>query len=73
MLATDCCGLRLRLATVLRPWVLGLHRLWLVLGLGLFMGYYVSLRTLVSSPALGLVLVAGHGLGTILGDMALLD
>ncbi len=73
MLAADRDRLQLRLAAVLRPWTLGVHRLRLVLGLGLVVGNHISLRTLVSPPALGLVLVAGHGLGAVLGDMALLE
>lgn len=42
----------------------------MVLGFGLFLGLgAVSLWTLVPSQPLGLVLGAGHGLGTVLGKL----
>lgn len=71
MLATDRgCG-KSRLAAVLRPWALGLLRLRVVLAFGLFLGRDdVPLWALVQSSALGLVLVAGSGVGTLLGDVA---
>src|SRR6185295_5042327 len=51
---------------------LGLHRLRLVLDFGLFLGCnHVSLRPLVQSSALGLVLVAGSSVGAFMGDLAL--
>ena len=59
------------LAAVLRSWALGLYGWRLVLDFRLFLGLgAVPLRTLVPSCAVRLVLVPGHGLGTVLGDMA---
>ena len=50
VLAANDCRLQHRLATVLRQRTLGLYRLWLVLGFGLFLGLGdISLRSLVSS------------------------
>ena len=44
----------------------------LVLAFRIFVGRDdIPLRTLVQPSALGLVLVAGHGVGTVLGDVAL--
>ena len=72
VLAANHCDLRCRLAAVLRPRTLGLYRLRLVLDFGLFVGLGdLSLRPLVSRPALRLVLVAGHDLGAVVGDLAL--
>jgi hypothetical protein len=72
MLAAQRGGLQPRLAAVLRSRTLGLHRLRLVLVFGLFVGLgAVSLRTLVSAFALGLVLDAGHDLGSVMGDLAI--
>src|SRR5882757_8521689 len=52
---------------------MGLYRLRLVLEFGLRMGCDVPLWPLVQSSQLWLVLVAGHGLGTVLGDVAFRD
>ena len=74
MLAAQRGGLQPRLATVLRSWTLGLHQLRLVLVFGLFVGLgAVSLWPLVSAPAHGLVLDAGHRLGSVVGDLAVFE
>lgn len=63
MLAANGCRCQSRLATLLRPGTLGLHRCRLVLALGLFVGRnHVPLWAVVCASVLGLVLVAGHGL-----------
>ena len=71
MLASKRGGLQLRLAAVLRSWTLGLYRQRLVLVFGLLEGLgAVPLWPLGSAFTMGLVLDAGHRLGSVLGDLA---
>ncbi len=70
VLAAHSRGSESRLATLLRSRSLGLHRLRLVLGVGLFVGLgAISLWPLVSQQSLGLVLGARHRLGPVLGEL----
>ena len=73
MLATDSrCG-EPRLAAVLRWRALGVHRRWLVLAIGLFVGLgAVPLRSLVPPQSMGMVLGARYRLGTVVGDLEIL-
>jgi hypothetical protein len=74
VLAAERGDLQPWLAAVLRSRTLGLHRLRLVLVFGLFLGLgTVPLWPLVSALALGLVLDAGHRLGSIMGDVAVFE
>ncbi len=73
LLAPDGCGVVCGLASVLQRWPVGLDGCWLVLVFGLLLGLgAVPLCTLVLPFALGLVLGARFGLGTVVGELALL-
>ena len=73
MLAADGRGLSARVETVWRPRPVGLYRLRLVLVFGLLMGLGgVPLWQMVSSYPMGMVLGPGNGLGSFLGELALL-
>src|SRR5437867_10845762 len=72
MLASDGRGRQPRMAAVLRLRPLGLFRLRLVLAFRLFLGLgAVPLWPVVPAPSAGLVLAARHGLGPLLGLLAL--
>ncbi len=73
LLATDGLYLQFRLAAILRQRALGLHRLRLVLGFHLCVGRDVPLWPVVPQREFGLVLVSRHRLGTVVGDVALLE
>ena len=71
MLATDGGSGQSRLASLCRPGPLVLVGCGLVLVFGLFMGLgTISLWTLVFVAVVGVVLGAGYGLGSLLGDLA---
>ena len=71
MLAAHGGGGEPRLAALFRPWLLGEHRLRLVLEVWLFLGLgAVPLRTVVPAWQPGLVLDARYSLGTLMGDLA---
>jgi len=72
MLATNGGGDGPGLAAISGLWAMGLHGLRLVLDVGLLMGLgAVSLWAVVSPSSVGMVLGAGHGLGTLVGVLAL--
>ena len=71
MLAANSSRGESRLDSVLRSRALGLFRLRLVLGFGLFVGLgTVPLRAMVPSQSHWLVLGTGHSLGSIVGELA---
>ena len=71
VLATDRYRPQSRLAALLRRGTLGLYRLGMVMGFGLFLGLgAVSLLTMGHASALRLGMVSRHGLGACLGRLA---
>ena len=71
MLAADGGRRESGVAALLRCWAVGIYGLRVVLAVELFVGLgAVPLRSLVSAQSPRLVLGAGHGLGTIVGVLA---